>query len=124
MGRVEYWNDPAACGVLAADDAGRVLLQRRRDTGQWAIPMGKQELGETPSQCAIRETLEETGVLTELTGILGVYSDRPGSGMPAVNDEASDVRWVAAGDLESLDIHPTQWRQLRDWLARAWPHVD
>jgi 8-oxo-dGTP pyrophosphatase MutT (NUDIX family) len=155
VGRVEYWNDPAApkpnslvpaCGVLAADDAGRVLLQRRRDTGQWAIPMGKQELGETPSQCAIRETLEETGVLTELTGILGVYSDpahivaysdgeirqeweliflgRPVSGMPTVNDEASDVRWVASGDLESLDIHPTQWRQLSDWLARAWPHVD
>ena len=150
MGRVEYWNDPAApkpnslvpaCGVLAADDAGRVLLQRRRDTGQWAIPMGKQDLGETPSQCAIRETLEETGVLTELTGILGVYSDpahivaysdgeirqeweliflgRPVSGTPTGNDEASDVRWVASGDLESLDIHPTQWRQLRDWLARA-----
>ena len=155
MGRVEYWNDPAApkpnslvpaCGVLAADDAGRVLLQRRRDTGQWAIPMGKQDLGETPSQCAIRETLEETGVLTELTGILGVYSDprhivaysdgevrqeweliflgRPVSGTPTVNDEASDVRWVEAGDLEALDIHPTQWRQLRDWLTRAWPHVD
>jgi 8-oxo-dGTP pyrophosphatase MutT (NUDIX family) len=155
VGRVEYWNDPAApkpnslvpaCGVLAADDAGRVLLQRRRDTGQWAIPMGKQELGETPSQCAIRETLKETGVLTELTGILGVYSDpahivaysdgeirqeweliflgRPVSGTPTGNDEASDVRWVASGDLESLDIHPTQWRQLRDWLARAWPHVD
>jgi 8-oxo-dGTP pyrophosphatase MutT (NUDIX family) len=84
-----------------------------------------------PSQCAIRETLEETGVLTELTGILGVYSDpahivaygdgeirqeweliflgRPVSGMPTVNDEASDVRWVVSGDLESLDIHPTQW---------------
>ncbi len=84
MGRVEYWNDPAApkpnslvpaCGVLAVDDLGRVPLQRRRDTGQWAIPMGKQELGETPSQCAIRETQEETGVLTEMTGILGVYSD-------------------------------------------------
>ena len=47
MGRVEYWNDPAApkpnslvpaCGILAVDDLGRVLLQRRRDTGQWAIP--------------------------------------------------------------------------------------
>ncbi len=84
MGRIEYWNDPAppkpnslvpACGVLAVDEQGRVLLQRRRDTGQWAIPMGKQELGETPSQCAIRETQEETGILTELTGILGVYSD-------------------------------------------------
>ena len=155
MGRLEYWNDPAApkpnslvpaCGVLAADDSGRALLQRRRDTGQWAIPMGKQELGETPSQCAIQETLEETGVLTELTGILGVYSDpghivaysdgevrqeweliflgRPVSGTPAVNDEASDVRWVAPGDLEALDIHPTQWRQLRDWLTQSWPHLD
>ena len=155
MGRVEYWNDPAApkpnslvpaCGILAVDDLGRVLLQRRRDTGQWAIPMGKQELGETPSQCAIRETQEETGVLTEITGILGVYSDpghivayadgeirqewelillgRPVSGSPAVNDEASDVRWVAVADLESLDIHPTQWRQLRDWLNGSGPHVD
>ena len=155
MGRVEYWNDPTApkpnslvpaCGILAVDDLGRVLLQRRRDTGQWAIPMGKQELGETPSQCAIRETQEETGVLTEITGILGVYSDpghivaytdgeirqewelilfgRPVSGSPAVNDEASDVRWVAVADLESLDIHPTQWRQLRDWLNGSGPHVD
>jgi 8-oxo-dGTP pyrophosphatase MutT (NUDIX family) len=108
--------------------------------------MGKQELGETPSQCAIRETQEETGVLTEITGILGVYSDpghivaytdgeirqewelillgRPVSGSPAVNDEASDVRWVAVADLESLDIHPTQWRQLRDWLNGSGPHVD
>jgi 8-oxo-dGTP pyrophosphatase MutT (NUDIX family) len=155
VGRVEYWNDPTApkpnslvpaCGILAVDDLGRVLLQRRRDTGQWAIPMGKQELGETPSQCAIRETQEETGVLTEITGILGVYSDpghivaytdgeirqewelillgRPVSGSPAVNDEASDVRWVAVADLESLDIHPTQWRQLRDWLNGSGPHVD
>jgi 8-oxo-dGTP pyrophosphatase MutT (NUDIX family) len=84
MGRVEYLNDPAApkpnslvpaCGVLAVDGQGRVLLQRRRDTGQWAIPMGKMEFGETPSQCAIRETQEETGVLVEVTGLLGVYSD-------------------------------------------------
>ena len=155
MGRTEYWNDPAApkpnslvpaCGVLAVDGEGRVLLQRRRDTGQWAIPMGKQELGETPSQCAIRETLEETGVLTEITGILGVYSDpthivaysdgevrqewelillgRPVSGTPAANDEASDVGWFTAAELGGLDIHPTQWRQLRDWLARNWPHID
>ena len=71
MSRVEYWNDPGApapnslvpaCGVLAVDGQGRVLLQRRRDTGQWALPMGKMELGETPSGCAIRETREETGL--------------------------------------------------------------
>ena len=155
MGRIEYWNDPTApkpnflvpaCGILAVDNLGRVLLQRRRDTGQWAIPMGKQELGETPTQCAVRETQEETGVLVEVTGLLGVYSDpghiiaytdgeirqewelillgRPVSGTPTANDEASDVRWVTPTDLESLDIHPTQWRQLRDWLDGFGPHVD
>jgi ADP-ribose pyrophosphatase YjhB (NUDIX family) len=64
-----------ACGILAVDETGRILLQRRRDTGQWALPMGKMELGETPSQYAIRETLEETGVTVAITGILGIYSD-------------------------------------------------
>ena len=125
MGRVEYLNDPAAprpnslvpaAGVLALDGRGRVLLQRRRDTGQWAIPMGKQELGETVAECAVRETLEETGVTVEVTGLLGIYSDpghivaytdgevrqeyevillgRPLSGEPTANDEAVGGRMV------------------------------
>ncbi|MGW0808425.1 NUDIX hydrolase [Nonomuraea sp. NPDC002799] len=155
MGRVEYWNDPdapkanslvPACGTVTVDDVGRILMQCRRDTGQWALPMGKMEIGETPSQCAVRETEEETGVRVEPVGILGIYSDpghivayadgeirqeyevmllaRPIGGQPGANDEASDVRWVDPGDLHSLDIHPTQWRQLNDYLERAYPHVD
>jgi 8-oxo-dGTP pyrophosphatase MutT (NUDIX family) len=155
MGRIEYWNDPQAprpnslvpaCGVLASDELGRILLQRRRDTVQWAIPMGKMELGETPRQCAVRETLEETGVLTVVTGFLGVYSDpghivaysdgeirqeyevillgQPVGGEATATDEAIDVAWVAPDDLSALDIHPTQWRQLRDYLDRSFPHVD
>jgi 8-oxo-dGTP pyrophosphatase MutT (NUDIX family) len=155
MGRTEYLNDPAAprpnslvpaAGVLAVDGAGRVLLQRRRDTGQWAIPMGKQELGETVAQCAIRETREETGVTVEVTGLLGIYSDpghivaysdgevrqeyeviltgQPVSGEPAANDEASAAGWFAVADLDGLDIHPTQWRQLRDWLDGTAPRID
>lgn len=155
MSRTEYLNDPAApkpnslipaAGVLAVDGRGRVLLQRRRDTGQWAIPMGKQEMGETPTQCAIRETREETGITVEVTGLLGIYSDpghiveygdgevrqeyeiifigHPVSGAPAVNDEASDVAWFTPGELKALDIHPTQWRQLRDWLDGTLPHFD
>ena len=122
------------------------LRARRRDTGQWALPMGKMEIGETPTQCAVRETQEETGVLVEPTGFLGLYSDprhivaytdgeirqayevmltaRPVSGSPAANDEASDVGWFTPAELESLDIHETQWRQLRDYLDGAYPHVD
>jgi 8-oxo-dGTP pyrophosphatase MutT (NUDIX family) len=143
MGRVEYWNDSEApkpnslvpaCGVLAVDNRGRLLLQRRSDTGQWAIPMGKQELGETPTQCAIRETLEETGIVTKVTGILGVYSD-PGHIVAYTDGEIRQEwelimlgepvsGWFAPDHLDELDIHPTQRRQLRDWLERAWPHVD
>ncbi len=41
-----------------------------------------------------------------------------------MNEEASDVAWVNPGDLGTLDIHPTQWRQLRDWLNGTSPHVD
>jgi 8-oxo-dGTP pyrophosphatase MutT (NUDIX family) len=57
------------------NERGEILFQQRRDTGQCALPMGKQELGETPSQCAVRETLEETGVLVEVIGLVGIYSD-------------------------------------------------
>jgi 8-oxo-dGTP pyrophosphatase MutT (NUDIX family) len=154
--RTEYLNDPAAprpnslvpaAGVLAVDHAGRVLLQRRRDTGQWAIPMGKQELGETVTQCAIRETAEETGVTVEVTGLLGIYSDpghvvcydsdgetrqefeiillgRPVCGEPASNDEASAAGWFTVAGRNGLDIHPTQWRQLRNWIDGTAPHID
>jgi 8-oxo-dGTP pyrophosphatase MutT (NUDIX family) len=155
MGRVEFWNDPAApkantlvpaCGTITVDATGRILLQRRRDTGQWALPMGKMEIGETPSQCAVRETEEETGIIVEPVSMLGIYSDpghivaytdgevrqeyevmliaRPVGGRPGANDEASDVRWVAPDDLPALDIHPTQWRQLNDYLNGAYPHID
>ncbi len=109
-------------------------------------PDGQDETRRDPTQCAIRETLGETGILTEITGILGVYSDpghivaytdgeirqehelillgRPIAGTAAVNDEASDVAWITPADLGTLDIHPTQWRQLRDWLNGSGPHVD
>ncbi|MGY0236100.1 NUDIX domain-containing protein [Longispora urticae] len=132
--------------MLAVDGGGRILLQRRRDTGQWALPMGKQEIGETPSACAVRETHEETGVRVEITGLLGIYSDpghivaytdgevrqeyevtflaRPTGGAPAANDEASDVGWFAPDELDILDIHPTMLRQIGHYLAGRYPHVD
>ena len=49
---------------------------------------------------------------------------RPIGGAPAVNEEASDVRWVAAADLGGYDIHPTMRRQIDDYLNGATPHVD
>ena len=66
--RIEYWHDDQAprpnslvpaSNLLVANDSGQILLQRRRDTGQWALPGGKQDIGETPSQCAVRESAKK-----------------------------------------------------------------
>jgi 8-oxo-dGTP pyrophosphatase MutT (NUDIX family) len=48
--------------VLVFDEAGRVLLQRRRDTGEWGVIGGNIELDETVEEAARREVREETGL--------------------------------------------------------------
>src|SRR5262245_43631851 len=48
--------------VLVVDDAERVLLQRRADTGEWGIVGGGMELDETIEETARRELREELGL--------------------------------------------------------------
>ena len=50
-----------ARGVIF-DDEGRILLIQRSDNGRWALPAGAMELGESITECAIREVWEETGL--------------------------------------------------------------
>ncbi|CAM3718823.1 NUDIX domain-containing protein [Marinicrinis lubricantis] len=45
-------------GAIIANEAGEVLLQRRRDKGAWGFPGGAMELGESAEETAIREVLE------------------------------------------------------------------
>jgi 8-oxo-dGTP diphosphatase len=62
--------------VLGRTPDGRILLIRRADTGQWALPGGTLEWGETLRACAQRELDEEGGVDSPTLGrLLGVYSD-------------------------------------------------
>jgi ADP-ribose pyrophosphatase YjhB (NUDIX family) len=56
-------------------EAGRVLLQRRDDTGRWGLPGGGVEPGESVSQAVMREVREETGLEVEPLRLIGVYSD-------------------------------------------------
>jgi 8-oxo-dGTP diphosphatase len=65
-------------GIAAAARTrdGRWLLIRRTDTGEWALPGGTLEWGETLRAAVRRELLEEAGAeVLELGGVSGVYSD-------------------------------------------------
>lgn len=58
--------------ALVRDDQGRLLFQRRADTGRWGLPGGMVEPGETPADAVRRETWEETGLLVEPTRLAAV----------------------------------------------------
>lgn len=70
IGHEMLWLSTAAGVVLDAD--GRVLLGRRSDTGNWALPGGIIDPGEEPADAAVREIFEETGVIAVPDRLLSV----------------------------------------------------
>lgn len=64
----------AAC-VLALCKDGRILTTTRRNTDVLALPGGKRDQGESLYDCAIRETLEETGVNLAGLDSVRLFSD-------------------------------------------------
>src|SRR5437868_4217600 len=62
---------PAAC-ALVRGAAGRVLIQRRADSGVWELPGGAIDPGEAPAQALVREIFEETGLVVRPRRLLGV----------------------------------------------------
>lgn len=50
-----------SAGILILDPESRALFLKRSDIGQWALPGGRKERGETPWETAAREVEEETG---------------------------------------------------------------
>jgi 8-oxo-dGTP pyrophosphatase MutT (NUDIX family) len=136
--RTDWHDDPAAPAVNSlvpaaaayVEHEGRVLLIQRSDNGKWSMPGGTMELGESLTQCAVRETLEETGIQIRCTGVAGVFTDPRHrieysdgevrqefavvyratylSGGPLTSSESPNVAWVAYEDVLSLELDRSQ----------------
>ena len=111
--------------VIIKDD--RVLLIKRGQpplAGQWSIPGGLLEVGETVRATAIREAFEEAGLVVEALDLLGVFDrvlpDGEGrtqyhyvlidflcrrvSGEIRAGDDAAEARWFQRGEVRDLGL--------------------
>jgi 8-oxo-dGTP pyrophosphatase MutT (NUDIX family) len=126
--------------VVVTNGAGEILLIRRSDNDNWAIPGGAIDLGESLTEAAIRETQEETGITCQVTGLVGIYSDpkhvilytsngearqefsivltaSPVSGQPTPSSETSEVRWVRREDLPTYQMDRSMYLRIEHYLA-------
>jgi ADP-ribose pyrophosphatase YjhB (NUDIX family) len=146
--RIDYYDDPSApkanslvpsVNVFVTNEAGDVLMIKRSDNDNWAVPGGAIDLGESAVDAAIRETREESGIDCEITGIVGIYTDpkhvilytsngearqefsivltaRPLGGEPTPSSETSEVRWVPREDLASHQMDRSMRKRIGHYL--------
>ena len=146
--RIDYYDDPSApkanslvpsVNVVVVNEAGEILMIRRTDNDNWAVPGGAIDLGESVAQAAVRETREESGIECEITGIVGIYSDpkhvilytsngevrqefsivltaRPMSGQPTRSSESSEVRWVPVSAVLEYTMDRSMRLRINDYL--------
>lgn len=67
----------AVDAVIQMEDGKIIFVQRQNPPfqGQWALPGGQVEVGETVEEAIIREVKEETGLKVEVVRLIGVFSD-------------------------------------------------
>ena len=154
--RIDFLNDPNApaansivpsANVVVTNEQDEVLMIRRTDNGNWALPGGGMDPGETLTNTAVREVEEETGIRCEVTGLVGIYTNpnhvilytsngearqefslvytaRAVSGQPTPSDETSEVRWVPENDLTTLPMHESMRQRIGRYLEhQAMPYL-
>src|SRR3989449_7228562 len=67
-----YVTPKVAVAAVVGNDAGEILLTQRSDSGVWLYPVGWADIGYSPSEVAVKEVYEETGIEVEPVSLIAV----------------------------------------------------
>ncbi|MCD7840050.1 MAG: NUDIX hydrolase [Erysipelotrichaceae bacterium] len=112
------------CFTIILNDKNQVLLGKRQDLPLWDLPGGRLEANEELVDCAIRETLEETGYKIIIDDKIGTYH-RPRvhdvqhiylghiiGGQASLSNETKELRWFS---YLPMNMVPNRRRQINDF---------
>jgi ADP-ribose pyrophosphatase YjhB (NUDIX family) len=125
--------------VLFGDKRQTVLLTRRSDNGQWCLPGGMIDPGESVAEGCEREVFEETGLRVRVVRLTGVYSNpnrltiypdgnkafvivlnfevEQVGGKLGLSEETTDARFFSFTEAEQMDLFHGHAEHIRDTLA-------
>ena len=128
------------CSAAIFDEQGRVFLTRRTDNGQWCLPGGRMESGESVAEACEREVLEETGLHVRVKRLVGVYSypdqlviypdgnkahivalhfeAEVVGGQPGLSNETTDFGFFTSEEVETLEMMGRHRERVLDSLEK------
>ncbi|MEO6569916.1 MAG: NUDIX hydrolase N-terminal domain-containing protein [Ilumatobacteraceae bacterium] len=122
-----YVTPKVAIGAVVGNEQGELLLVQRADSGVWLYPTGWADVGYSPSEVAVKEVEEETGIECEPIGLLSVIDGQrmgfsrfgmymllfhcraTGGSLRRHPLETSDVGWFADGALPEVTAGASWW---------------
>jgi ADP-ribose pyrophosphatase YjhB (NUDIX family) len=67
-----YQTPKVAVGAVVGNEKGQILLVQRADSGIWLYPTGWADIGYSPSEVAVKEVREETGIACDVVKLIAV----------------------------------------------------
>ncbi|MCX6082646.1 MAG: NUDIX domain-containing protein [Chloroflexi bacterium] len=134
------------CSAIILDTISKkILLTQRSDNGQWCLPGGQIEAGESVSEACVREVFEETGLVVIITRLNGIYSDpnklvvypdgnkahiiaisfdaEITGGVPGLSNETIAWGYFSLQDAEKLEMLPGHLERIRDSISGQAPVI-
>ncbi len=112
---------------IITNEKDEILLCHRNDYDLWNLPGGGLEEDETPWECIVRETKEETGLNVKISHLMGIYSKPRKNeivfmfvcnvfgGKFQLNKEVKDLKYFAHKDIPRNTV-PKQVERLHHYL--------